>query len=911
MAVKSVLVRLKGDNGDLNRALAGSAAASKVLARNLDDADESSRRLSNSLETSNDRTTMLIQGALALGPALVPLGAQAVPVVAGLTAELGAAAAAAGVTALAFWGVGDAVKAVRDYQLQPTEAHLQKMQETLDALGPAGRDFVKYLSDLRPQMQALQDIAQAGMLPGVQDGIESLLTRLPEVQQLIATIATTLGRLSREAGESLGGPEWDAFFDYIQTDAKPLLLDLSHTVGNVVLGFANMMEAFGPISRDFSGGLLEVSRSFATWAAEVDQTQGFQDFVAYIERTGPKVWDTLGALAQALLAVVEAAAPVGEATLPIITALANVIAAIAASPIGPVLIGAAAGFSAIARAIALFEAANGSALFGFLRTGGEAVGRIGTAATRTSGSIRALSADVRAMSTEYARLGRVQSVAMSALSGTTGAAQRTGSRLKVAGTGVASAAALGVVMSGVADKAGLANTATLGLMGTLAGPWGVAAGAAVGATMDLSSAMDAARRYSENLGLAMRQTAGDAAAQAQALEDAKKRLEDYQDDIQTNSVGEFFKNMFDPDVIANFTEDAFGRQTELEKMQDAYAQAERDAAAAVREQTEAAIHATLVTNRYMGAVGSAGIAAGLTTSEINGLVSAMEEQRTAALQAFDAVTQYGQALADARAQAKKSNAGIDANTKAGRENRSALSQLAAAWNNQSDAVRNNTKKFREAKQAFIDTAVAMGVPERKARDLAARLLEIPKQRVINITMTGEDTASAALRRIRQEVLNIPREWQTTYYVNQVNRVNKTPQIMNPTGQADGGVVPKTGLPYADRHLYLLADGERITSNRYGQADRFADVLEAINANRPRQIVKGMLADGGVAGRYMAPPQPSFSRAAAPQVTVSTQQLAGVRIEGRIEMDENGAYLRGVIREEIAAEGRFQRVRAGG
>jgi hypothetical protein len=58
-------------------------------------------------------------------------------------------------------------------------------------------------------------------------------------------------------------------------------------------------------------------------------------------------------------------------------------------------------------------------------------------------------------------------------------------------------------------------------------------------------------------------------------------------------------------------------------------------------------------------------------------------------------------------------------------------------------------------------------------------------------------------------------------------------------QADGGTVPKTGLGYADRHPYLLADGEEVVSNRHGQADRHRGLLKAINANR--------LADGGTTG----------------------------------------------------------------
>ena len=117
--------------------------------------------------------------------------------------------------------------------------------------------------------------------------------------------------------------------------------------------------------------------------------------------------------------------------------------------------------------------------------------------------------------------------------------------------------------------------------------------------------------------------------------------------------------------------------------------------------------------------------AGATAAEnqaqaIQDSVDAMREQRDAALSAFDAQTRYGMAVQEANAAAKRGKGGIDASTKAGRENREVLSELASAWNNQSDAVKNADGKFRNAKKTFIDTAVAMGVPEQKARDLAAK-----------------------------------------------------------------------------------------------------------------------------------------------------------------------------------------------
>lgn len=71
--------------------------------------------------------------------------------------------------------------------------------------------------------------------------------------------------------------------------------------------------------------------------------------------------------------------------------------------------------------------------------------------------------------------------------------------------GVAVAAGFALATSGMAEKSGLANTASLALMGTIAGPWGAALGGGVGLLIDLASAnkdladaMDAANRVAQD-----------------------------------------------------------------------------------------------------------------------------------------------------------------------------------------------------------------------------------------------------------------------------------------------------------------------------------------------------------------------------------------------------------------------------
>lgn len=113
-----------------------------------------------------------------------------------------------------------------------------------------------------------------------------------------------------------------------------------------------------------------------------------------------------------------------------------------------------------------------------------------------------------------------------------------------------------------------------------------------------------------------------------------------------------------------------------------------------------------------------------------------------------------------------------------------------------------------------------------------------------VVLLGTEATLGQLARIASEIKSIPRQWRTDYYVVQHNAIPKRGQVADAQASgngADGATVPKTGLPYADRHLYMLADGEEIISNRHGQADRF-------RADRAAGRIPSY-AGGGTTGAY--------------------------------------------------------------
>lgn len=359
MVDRSVKVTLRADVNPFVRAMAEAEAAAKGL--------------DSQINKTNDRTAWLAQGLLALAPAVVPLGAAAIPVLSGIATQATVTAGAVGTLFLALKGVGAGLKALETFKQAPTAENFQKLQTALAKLGPDGEHFVRFLEDVKVQLSGLQMVARAGMFPGMEAGINSVLTRLPMLRNIVQEIATGIGRLVREGGANLAGPSWDRFFQFLEHDAQPILMDMGRTVGNLAHGFADLLVAFAPLSMRFSSGLLNMSRSFATWAAGVDKTQGFQNFLAYVEDAGPKALDFLGAIAHFGIELAHAYAPIGATMLPVLTHLLNLFADLADTPVGHLVLVAATLTSVYGRIRAIGELTGSGAskiLFGGSLGGG-------------------------------------------------------------------------------------------------------------------------------------------------------------------------------------------------------------------------------------------------------------------------------------------------------------------------------------------------------------------------------------------------------------------------------------------------------------------------------------------------------------------------------------------------------------
>lgn len=766
---RTVTVDVRADISDFNRKMLEAAAASRILGQNLD--------------SSRNQMAGLIQAGLAVGPALVGIGAAATPAIAGLTNQFALATAAAGVTVLAFQGVGDALKALNDQAVDPSDAHLKKLAQTMNALGPAGQQFVVFLQELRPAMQELQNVTQANIFPGIEEGITSLMSRAPEIERLFGTIAHAVGDLVSEAGANLADSRWDDFFTFLQDEARPTLIAMGRTLGNFTEGFAELWMAFRPLESDFTEGFLNLSRSFAEWADQLGESEGFQSFVDYVERVGPKAADAIGSITDAFVALVQAAAPVGELSLPILENLFDILSAFLRTPFGPPLIAVAAGLGAISTALRIANFAQFKALFAFMRDLGIGGVALGAAKDLPKASRAMLDFDVAA--------GRA---GMSAEQ-----FARRNDRLKSSMRGTAKAAGfaggLAFVMTGLDDKMSLTHTASLALAGSLAGPWGTAIGAGVGLAMDFAAANDNVWAAVNRANSALSQGPQNIEQQEAAYKAAGDAIAKFKKDIGEGDEGIYnpFKHSLG-DLFArekNLVEGVFG-SSDVEELEAAYSKQGE----ALRLNQLAARDAALAEAGFGTAMIGASEATKDETYSLIENIRLKNQASEAALNAFSAETAYRQALKDAKKQADSNNAGIKGSSDAALKNREALAGLATAWDKLAAAGGQTKKDLDKARQTFIDVAVAMGVPRKEAEKLANQLLNMPDARPV-VEVAGLAEARKVVKAFNRLMDSINPFKRVTIITEAHNPAahGQTKQgytgMRIPPGFAGGGIVPGT------------------------------------------------------------------------------------------------------------------------
>lgn len=155
------------------------------------------------------------------------------------------------------------------------------------------------------------------------DGLVNVFTQLAPLFLWVANGLDSLGQKFQNWANSVAGQNAiQAFIEYTKTN----LPKLGQIFGNVFSGIGNLMIVFGQNSSNIFDWLVKLTSQFRAWSEQVGQSQGFKDFISYVQENGPTIMQLIGNIVKALVAFGTAMAPIASKLLDFITNLAGFIA---------------------------------------------------------------------------------------------------------------------------------------------------------------------------------------------------------------------------------------------------------------------------------------------------------------------------------------------------------------------------------------------------------------------------------------------------------------------------------------------------------------------------------------------------------------------------------------------------------
>ncbi|MEU3730004.1 peptidoglycan DD-metalloendopeptidase family protein [Streptomyces sp. NPDC033538] len=324
-------------------------AAKKAGVEGSDEVKSATERLADAQRNVQDQT-------LALADAHRNVADQVAAVADAQQASARAQVEAAQTVADAQRAMADAVQHAADTQVQAADsirsaergvesARLAGIDTTAKAVSKAD-EYREALAKLTPEQRDLYDsIAGPGGLTeafkewskSLQPDVLPLFTRmvdgakrsLPGLSPLVKNSADGIRELMDRASADLKNPFWQRFKKGVAESAKPAIVGLGISFGNVFKGMAGVLEAFFPHMDSISANAQRITKRFADWGTGLRESPKFEKFLAYVKEHGPVVAEAFGEIGGGLLDLAIALEPFSTVILEMLALVADGISYVA------------------------------------------------------------------------------------------------------------------------------------------------------------------------------------------------------------------------------------------------------------------------------------------------------------------------------------------------------------------------------------------------------------------------------------------------------------------------------------------------------------------------------------------------------------------------------------------------------
>lgn len=253
---------------------------------------------------------MLLLAALALAPVLSVAMTSAVGAVAALAAAFTAAGGAAVVLG------GGIALLVKEFKKAKDAGELTPEMKLLD----------KALTSLNDSVEEFTDrIADKGFELMAQ-GVQLAADVLPKLAPIFNATADAVSGLLDGIEDFVNSPDFRRMIDFFSDFGADMLGSIGRSIGNLLVFFGRLFEAFEPLAREMMSGLEDLTASWAEWADGLAKNDNFQDFLNDVREYGPQVLDFLGSMVLAFINLGEALEPFAGPMLTGLTAFFDAIA---------------------------------------------------------------------------------------------------------------------------------------------------------------------------------------------------------------------------------------------------------------------------------------------------------------------------------------------------------------------------------------------------------------------------------------------------------------------------------------------------------------------------------------------------------------------------------------------------------
>ncbi|MBB6601827.1 hypothetical protein HW432_05970 [Bacillus pumilus] len=189
---------------------------------------------------------------------------------------------------------------------------MEKIKVLQESLGKEEKKALATLEDFKDNWQDIAKITQKPILKSFTNSLTTFKTVLNSLRPMFVNVANGAVTLTKNLNNAFKAKDMQNFIKWMNNNAGKAFVTFGNIAGNVMRTVMNLIVAFGPLGNDMAASMEKATASWAKWAAGLSSSQRFQDFISYTRENGPKLLQVITNFSGALRRLFAAFGPMSS-----------------------------------------------------------------------------------------------------------------------------------------------------------------------------------------------------------------------------------------------------------------------------------------------------------------------------------------------------------------------------------------------------------------------------------------------------------------------------------------------------------------------------------------------------------------------------------------------------------------------